>query len=1226
LTSNSSGLGGVYLDIQELRQREDLFQRTLEAALEQVKGVGPVDVVVGVPFYNEKDTLPQVLSTAVQGLKPFLNIKPLFICAGDPAGEKALNAVKSLELDVPHHEFLLPPGANGRGFSIRAILEVARQLGADVILLEADLKERGEWGFKPTWLERLLFPILQDYDLVVSSFRRHYFEDPTGSLFVAPLLEAFFGLRVTDPLSGIYGISRSLVEDYCTNLDWWYGGIGEFGVDPWLLAQAVVWDKKICEVSLGAKLSLPSASKRTHVFKQVARALFDCIKNHEEYWLKSQLILKQPDIYGLESRDRPLEVHCHLADLIANFTTGFDHFSTLFSRILPEKEFKGLERLAAGRREAEFRFSEELWTHVVYYLLQAYSFDSTLQADDILEGLAVLYEGRLAGFVATIQSFRALVGEVKNLDLEDLTYEQVARLKEKQVKEFRRFKGGFVKTWVEKAAEVRPVITPLDYLEFIPGVPVTLPKELKGLGGIPVRTNTVFRRLQERYGEAFHRFLHEDLKLAEGLPSAEIGAGLERFMLELEQAAHRLFPGDLSTPEGTRAVVERVFSLVPHQNILAVKNEILRRLLMEFPPPNLLIRLGYHSISELLDNLDVRDAFTLAGICEEREYTDRVLWWLEDNLRPDGLEEVEIKPLIFTPETFPGVGELRDISHLDRLAARITVSSLPKGMGGAFPKIRYFTRIVKSLVEAEHYSLIWQIYARERKEFGTKLVNSVIKHRGREIFSAANIFENWHQRDLTARTHILAKELAKAGRQEEARLLELMVKGYGLSLTLDDGTFIPCSAWTWASYSFRGGKGVPTPLSLHVERDWFHHDLLEEMYKEMGFRPQDIMTEVIQRIGEGREASDLLDVLLGRRRTEEVVLVQDVGAFPQAGQLQREENNPLLRPILEHPWENRYVLNAAAVRLNGKVYLLYRAFGEDEISRIGLAVFDRNKLIERLPEPIFVPATPEEKRGCEDPRVVVIDGRLYMVYTAYDGVVAQVAGASISVEDFLAYRFDRWERMGMAFPGLWDKDAILFPEKIDGKWVMYHRVEPSIWVSYSDTLSFPWPKQSHKIIIGPRSGLMWDSLKIGSGSQPIKTKYGWLLIYHGVSNTMVYRLGVILVDLKDPSRLLYRSPNPILSPETELEIGERGRSWVPNVVFTCGAVPATDKEILEDEDEVLVYYGASDTYICLASARVADLIPETIRQRVAARNRAAGSRMEGTAAGHPETGGGEARA
>jgi len=95
---------------------------------------------------------------------------------------------------------------------------------------------------------------------------------------VGPMLESFFGLRLRDPLSGVYGISRRLVEDYCTDLDWWYGGAGGYGVDPWLLAQAVVWDKKICEVSLGAKIGPPALSKRSYVFKQLALSLFDCIK------------------------------------------------------------------------------------------------------------------------------------------------------------------------------------------------------------------------------------------------------------------------------------------------------------------------------------------------------------------------------------------------------------------------------------------------------------------------------------------------------------------------------------------------------------------------------------------------------------------------------------------------------------------------------------------------------------------------------------------------------------------------------------------------------------------------------------------------------------------------------------------------------------------------------------------------------------------------------------
>jgi len=125
--------------------------------------------------------------------------------------------------------------------------------------------------------------------------------------------------------------------------------------------------------------------------------------------------------------------------------------------------------------------------------------------------------------------------------------------------------------------------------------------------------------------------------------------------------------------------------------------------------------------------------------------------------------------------------------------------------------------------------------------------------------------------------------------------------------------------------------------------------------------------------------------------------------------------------------------------------------------------------------------------------------------------------------------------------------------------------------------------------------MAWDGLKIGGGSQPIKTKYGWLLIYHGVDQSFIYRLGVLLVALDDPGQLVYRSPNPILEPEEAYEVGEEG-CYVSNVVFTCGAVPSVDKEVLEDNDEVLVYYGAADTAVGVATAKVSELIPEEIRR------------------------------
>lgn len=441
----------------------------------------------------------------------------------------------------------------------------------------------------------------------------------------------------------------------------------------------------------------------------------------------------------------------------------------------------------------------------------------------------------------------------------------------------------------------------------------------------------------------------------------------------------------------------------------------------------------------------------------------------------------------------------------------------------------------------------------------------------------------------------MAHRLAESSHRphhELADLLLLVADTYHLAFTLPDGQFVPCSAWTWASYSFRGGKGTPTPLSLHVERDWFTAELLREMYRAAGGSDTALENKVTELMGQGREWEDLVGVLFGNHLQLEEPPPRETPDHLPAGQLERWPRNPLLTPLPEHDWESRYVLNCAAVRVGGAVHLLYRAVGRDGVSRIGLAVsHDGLQLDERWPYPVFAPQDSAEKAGCEDPRVTIIGDRLYMLYTAYDGVVPQVALASISVADFLDRRFSQWHRHGLVFPGFPNKDAVLFPVTFQGRYAMYHRISPSIWLSYSESLAPPWPRRGHRMVLTPRSGMMWDANKIGAGAPPLRTRYGWLLLYHGVDYDYRYALGVFLTALDDPGRVLYRSPNPILEPVTPLEKGQPGRSWVPNVVFTCGAVPATEKETLGADDTVIVYYGAADTLICAALATVGDLLP-----------------------------------
>jgi predicted GH43/DUF377 family glycosyl hydrolase len=243
-------------------------------------------------------------------------------------------------------------------------------------------------------------------------------------------------------------------------------------------------------------------------------------------------------------------------------------------------------------------------------------------------------------------------------------------------------------------------------------------------------------------------------------------------------------------------------------------------------------------------------------------------------------------------------------------------------------------------------------------------------------------------------------------------------------------------------------------------------------------------------------------------------------------------------------------------------------------------------------KPIFEPKGKSETRGCEDPRLILFNDRIYMLYTAYDGIVAQIALASIGIDDFINYHWEAWHRHGLVFPGYTDKNAALFPGTFNEQYAMLHRVDPHMWITFSPHLRCPWPRRKHTILAGSQSGMLWDGLKIGAGAPPIKTKYGWLLITHGVDHNHTYRLGVMLLDLDDPTTILYRSPNPILEPRESYEIGESGKSWVPNVVFSCGAVPRENsKEILDVGDEILIYYGAADTVISVATTKVADLIP-----------------------------------
>lgn len=292
--------------------------------------------------------------------------------------------------------------------------------------------------------------------------------------------------------------------------------------------------------------------------------------------------------------------------------------------------------------------------------------------------------------------------------------------------------------------------------------------------------------------------------------------------------------------------------------------------------------------------------------------------------------------------------------------------------------------------------------------------------------------------------------------------------------------------------------------------------------------------------------------------------------------LQRYEKNPILLPLPQplHEWEALNVFNAAVVYHNGLFHMLYRAQGLDYVSRLGYAVSPDGYTWARLDKPVFEPAEPWESYGVEDPRITYIDGTFYMCYTAYSekGIRACLARSQNLIT---------WERMGIVLPDEDNKDHVLFPEKINGRYAMFHRRYPDIWIAYSDDL-LHWT--DHTIVMRPRYNL-WDELKIGAGGPPIRTPHGWLVIYHGVDEHHVYRLGAALLDLEDPAFVLARPETPILEPEERWEC----KGDVPNVVFTCANVVL--------DDTLYVFYGGADRVMAVATCSFSALLDFLLAHR-----------------------------
>jgi len=337
--------------------------------------------------------------------------------------------------------------------------------------------------------------------------------------------------------------------------------------------------------------------------------------------------------------------------------------------------------------------------------------------------------------------------------------------------------------------------------------------------------------------------------------------------------------------------------------------------------------------------------------------------------------------------------------------------------------------------------------------------------------------------------------------------------------------------------------------------------------------------------------------------------------------LNKYSGNPILSPLERNSWENLIVCNPGAWYENGVFYLLYRAAGDDEnhVIRFGLATSNDGFNFKRVMDtPCFGPSIEGPDSGCvEDARIVKFDDYFYVTYAfrpfppgqywrfAHDEVLTRDMGDN--APDFLKRNiansalaitkdFKKWRRLGRITQShLDDRDVILFPEKINGKYAMLHRPKewvgegfgpkyPAVWIRFSNDL-LNWDEPSKVLIEGIEGS--WEE-KVGGSTPPIKTDKGWFVLYHGVENggKGYYRVGAMMLDLNDPTKVIARTRNFLMEPENYYEID----GFYKGCVFPTGNVV---------KDGILyVYYGGADKYVGVATADFNELVDKLLNNEL----------------------------
>jgi len=399
-------------------------------AREQIAAIGSADILVGIPSYNNADTIAHVVRMAAEGMvKHFPNMKPVLINSdgGSPDGTPQVvlgtPVAPGVELIATQYQ-----GLPGKGSAFRAIFETAKGLGAKVcVVVDSDLR-----SITPEWIELLAGPIVREgYGYVTPFYVRHKYDGTITNNICYPMTRMLYGLDIRQPIGGDFGFSAALLDNYLSQ-DVWESDVARFGIDIWMTTTAINAGMSVCQTHLGAKIhdAKDPAASLGPMFRQVVGTLFGMMAKYETNW-KQVTGFHPTGFYGEPRTLEPEPLLVTLPALIKKLRAGQGEWGAVWDKVLSAENQAVLEAILALPNDA-YRFTAAQWAPIVFDFAVAYN-KSGLDKDAVIDSMTPLYYGRTAGLV------------VESGDMDSATFE--LEVIQAQARTFGELKPRLIERW-----------------------------------------------------------------------------------------------------------------------------------------------------------------------------------------------------------------------------------------------------------------------------------------------------------------------------------------------------------------------------------------------------------------------------------------------------------------------------------------------------------------------------------------------------------------------------------------------------------------------------------------------------------------------------------------------------------------------------------------------------------------------------------------------------------